>query len=40
MNFIKSTLSSKGFWMTVITTVLILELYPRAKSYVMAKMGK
>jgi hypothetical protein len=40
MNFIKTTLTSKGFWMTVLTTILILEVYPRAKAKLMALLGK
>jgi hypothetical protein len=40
MNFIKSTLTSKGFWMTVVTTIVILEVYPMAKAKVLALLGK
>lgn len=40
MNFIKTTLMSKGFWMTVLTTVLILEVYPKAKAKVLSLLGK
>jgi len=40
MNPIKSVLMSKGFWMSVLTTIVVIEFYPRLKSKVMSLFGK
>ena len=40
MNAIKSLLTSKGFWMSVLTTVVVIEFYPKAKAKVLSLLGK